>query len=198
MGYSGVEARGEDETACPDSACTSTLIESGSRRIIVDPGLKSPDAFKIQLKRRSGYDPQEIDTVFLTHFHRGHRGSLSLFRNSAWLMSRVEIRWWQKRDKTNEADLDLLARIVPIEEHTLPGIEMLFTPGHTHGSSSLTFETREGIAVAVGDAVPSFDFFDDREPSGDAEDIKEARRSIDRIAKIADIVVPGHDNFFVV
>lgn len=179
-------------------ACTVTLIETENRRILVDPGLPCIEDLITVLEHRTGYRPDEIDTVFLTHFHPNHRQCLSRFPKSAWLMSRVEIRWWQKHAQTSEVDRDLLARMVPIEEHALNGIEILPTPGHTHGSTSLLFETREGVIIIAGDAVQSFDHFDLREPSPNAEDAKEARRSIGLIAKMADVVVPGHDNYFIV
>ncbi|MGC9328419.1 MAG: MBL fold metallo-hydrolase, partial [Candidatus Hinthialibacter sp.] len=115
-----------------------------------------------------------------------------------WMMSRTEIRRRLRQQDVSEEEKDILARIVPIEDHSIPQIELLPTPGHTHGSASLLFETREGMVVAAGDAALTFDHFDDRQPSENAEDPREARRSIDQIAKIADIVIPGHDNFFVV
>jgi len=178
-------------------ACTSTLIETETRRILVDPGLENPEEFRRILFQQTGYDPEDIDTVFLTHFHRHHWQSLPLFRKSAWLMARGEIRWW-RRASLSEAEKDILARTVPAEEHPVPGIDILPTPGHAHGLCSLMFETREGIVVVAGDAILTFDHFDNREPSENAHDPREARRSIDRIAKMADIIVPGHDNYFVV
>jgi glyoxylase-like metal-dependent hydrolase (beta-lactamase superfamily II) len=87
---------------------------------------------------------------------------------------------------------------VPIEEHTIDGLETLGTSGHTHGLTSLMFETREGLVIAAGDTVLTFDHFDTNEPSPNSENQTEARRSIERVAKIADIVIPGHDNYFVV
>jgi len=186
----------EEEDRRPQS-CTVSLIETESRRILVDPGLSSPEELWALLDRRAGIVPEDIDTVFLTHFHRHHRHCLLLFAKSVWLMPRTEIHWWERRKETTEEERDLLARIVPIEDHTLHEIEILPTPGHTHGSASLVVETREGMVVIAGDAVATFDHFEDCEPAEGADDIKEARRSIDRIAKIADIVVPGHDNYFV-
>lgn len=181
-----------------DQECTCTLVETENRRILVDPGMENRESLQRTLFQRSGYSPEEIDTVFLTHFHRHHWRSLCLFRKSVWIMSRTEIRWWQGKDLINEEEKDILARMVPVEDFPIAGVEAMPTPGHTHGLTSLVFETREGIVVVAGDAVLSFEHFDGREPAEDSEDPRAARRSIDRIAKMADVVVPGHDNYFVV
>lgn len=178
--------------------CTSTLIETETRRVLVDPGSPPGGGFPEALRRRTGYAPEDIDTVFLTHFHPNHRDGLSHFPKAAWMMSRVEIRWWSQREGTADEEQHILARMTPIEENPVSGLEILPTPGHTHGSTSLMFETREGIVIAAGDAAPTFDHFDLREPGNHCEDTAEARKSIGRIAKMADLVIPGHDNYFVV
>ncbi len=179
-------------------ACTTTFIESGNRRILVDPGNHSPFSLEEALVCRTSLKPEDIDTVFLTHFHKNHFSALHQFKKSVWLMARTEIQWWSRQSKTSEEEKNILSRIIPIEEHSIPGVEPISTPGHTHGLTSLLFETREGMVVIAGDAILTFEHFDSREPSENSEDIKEARRSIDRIAKIADLIVPGHDNYFVV
>lgn len=187
-----------DETSSQRSQiCTSTIVEVGSRRVIVDPCYHSIDGFRRILDERTGLSPDQIDTIFLTHFHATHRQSVSLFPKAVWLMSKVEIHWWN-RQRLAEEELDCLARIVPIEDYPIEGVEIVPTPGHTHGHTSLRFETREGMVMIAGDAVLTFDHFDNREPSRHAEDPREARRSIDTIAKTSDLIVPGHDNFFVV
>jgi len=178
--------------------CTSLLIETDSRRIVVDPGVENKEEYTHHLDRQTGYKPSDIDTVFLTHFHRHHWRSLSLFPKAVWIMSRTEIRWWKNKDSITDKEKNILAGFVPIEEFAIEGLESIPTPGHTHGHTSLLFETREGFVVVAGDAVLTFDHFDDREPSEHSEDIKAARRSLDQIAKMADLVIPGHDNFFVV
>lgn len=186
-----------EEEARRGQACTTTLIETETRKILVDPGCGS-DTLAVALDRRAGYKPDEIDTVFLTHFHRNHWEGIDLFRKSVWLMAREEIRWWSMQGMLADEEKNLLARMVPIEDHPILGLETLATPGHTHGLTSLIFETREGIVLVGGDAVLTFDHFDTCEPSANPENKTEARRSIERIAKIADVVVPGHDNYFVV
>lgn len=188
----GLEAKGA--VAC----CTSVLIRCGNRRVIVDPGGCYDHNFQALLYRRTGLVPEDIDTVFLTHFHRNHRLNIGVFRKAAWLISRAERHWWlESTSITNEEEYQL-SRLQPVEEHPIPGIEILPTPGHTHGSTSLLVETREGMLVIAGDAVLSFDHFDSFEPSFHSDDMEAARDSIERIAKTADLIVPGHDNFFVV
>lgn len=188
----GLEAKGA--VAC----CTSVLIRCGNRRIIVDPGGCYDHNFQALLYRRTGLSPEDIDTVFLTHFHHNHRLNIGVFRKAAWLMSRVERKWWMETTSITKEDEYQLSRLQPVEDHPIQGIELLPTPGHTHGSTSLMVETREGVLIIAGDAVLSFDHFDSFEPSFHADDMEEARNSIERIAKTADIVVPGHDNYFIV
>jgi glyoxylase-like metal-dependent hydrolase (beta-lactamase superfamily II) len=198
IGYLRRNSHGAEEVSDPAQECTCTLIETEKRRVLVDPGLDRPEKLETALQRYGGLRPEEIDTVFLTHFHHHHWRCLSLFPKAVWLMSRTEIRWWQHRGGTDERELDVLARLVPIEEFPIEGIESLPTPGHTHGLTSLMFETREGIVIVAGDAVLTFDHFDEREPPKRCDDVRMARRSIDQIAKMADLVIPGHDNYFVV
>lgn len=188
---------GEDD-ARRASSCTCTYIQAGNRQILVDPAISNAQEFEKALDERSGLAMEDIDTVFLTHFHRCHWRGLCLFPKSVWLMSRAEIRWWQNAASTTEEEQNILSRIVPIEEHRLPEIDSLSTPGHSHGLTSLIFETREGSVVVAGDAVLTFEHFQEREPAGVCEDYRQARRSMDRIAKLADLVIPGHGNFFVV
>jgi glyoxylase-like metal-dependent hydrolase (beta-lactamase superfamily II) len=187
----------EEQSIQHEQICTSTLIETETRRILVDPGM-APGSFSTFLNQRTGLKPAHIDTIFLTHFHKNHWNGIELFPKSSWMMGKDEIRWWKSHSHLSEKEKTMLARIVPIEEHPIEGIETLSTPGHTHGLTSLMFEAREGMVLVTGDAVLTFDHFDTCEPSANPESAPEARRSIERIAKIADIVVPGHDNFFVV
>jgi glyoxylase-like metal-dependent hydrolase (beta-lactamase superfamily II) len=198
IGYLRLNPYWGEEKPRSRQECTCTLVETEHARIIIDPGLASEEELAQKLYQHSGYHPEDIHIVFLTHFHQHHWRSLSLFPRAQWLMSRTEIRWWQGRAELRESERTVLSSFQAVEEHPLEGIEILPTPGHTHGLTSLMFETREGIVITAGDAVLTFDHFDDREPAGSCEDRKMARRSIDQIAKMADVVIPGHDNFFVV
>ena len=61
---------------------------------------------------------------------------------------------------------------------------------------SLRFDC-EGLSVVIaGDAVATRDFWRERRGYYNCVDFELAAKSMDQIAGLADIVVPGHDNFF--
>src|SRR5437870_13737230 len=68
---------------------TTTLIRTGRRHILIDPGLP-PQALGAQLFERTGLRPEQIDTVFLTNFRPAHRAGLSLFTRARKLIHEIE------------------------------------------------------------------------------------------------------------
>ena len=52
--------------------------------------------------------------------------------------------------------------------------------------------------LTAGDAVATRDFFRDRRGFYNAVDFEQSARTMDKLAAIADIIVPGHDNYFLV
>src|SRR5213078_3727145 len=57
---------------------TTSLIRTGKRNILIDPGLPPP-AINARLYERTGLRPEQIDTIFLTNFRPSHRAGLPLF-----------------------------------------------------------------------------------------------------------------------
>ena len=47
-----------------------------------------------------------------------------------------------------------------------------------------------------GDAVATKDFWAERRPYYNALDVAESKRTMEKINSLADIIVPGHDNYF--
>lgn len=184
-----------DDRAYREPLCTSTLIRVAGRTIVVDPGLPPEEMARV-LDRRAGVDPASVDTVFLTHFHGDHRVGLEAFPHAAWYMAPPEIEHWKHRLPADSPDRGLLDRLRLMGPAVLPGIDVIETPGHTPGHASLLFES-EGLRVVVaGDAVMTRDFFRHRDYYFNTADAGAAVRSIETIAGTADIVVPGHDNYF--
>lgn len=191
---------GEDEAIARRSPlCTSTLVGIGDAVILVDPPLP-PDEMPGLLDRRTGLSVADVTHVFLTHFHGDHRFGLEAFPGVPWLLPDAEWVFWDTRLAPDAGERALLKRVTPItaeaSEHW-PGVTTLHLPGHTPGLAGLAFRDRDGFRVVIAsDAAMTRDFFDARAGYFNSHDFDAVARSIDRLRAEADIIVPGHDNFF--
>ena len=185
-----------DDQAYRTPLCTSTLIQHEDRTIIVDPSCV-PDEMVRVLHQRTGVLPDAVDTVFLTHFHGDHRVGITAFPQARWCMAAADIDDWIAQLTPDSPEARLLAQIEPVVDDLAPGITLLPTPGHSSTHTSLVF-TSAGLRVVVaGDAVMTRDFFLARDVYFNTVDRLAAVQSIAAIADQADIVVPGHDNYFI-
>lgn len=182
-------------TAYRSPRCTCTLIRAEGRTIIVDPSCPPEEMIHV-LDQRTGLKTEQITDVFLTHFHGDHRFGIEAFPNARWFMAEREIENCRGQCPPDSPERLLLNRLTPVDRSLAPGIQIIHTPGHCAGHSSLVF-TSEGLTVVVaGDAAMTRDFFLARDYYFNTSDPDAAVKSIDVIANIADIVVPGHDNYF--
>ncbi len=184
-----------DDQAYRAPLCTSTLIKVDGRTIVVDPGC-APDEMVHVLHQRTGLRPEAVDTVFLTHFHGDHHVGITAFPQAHWCMAASDIDAWTAQLAPNSPELRLLTRLEPVTSQLPPGITLLPTPGHTSAHTSLSFTSAGWRVVVAGDAVMTHDFFLARDVYFNTVDRAAAVQSIAAIADQADIVVPGHDNYF--
>lgn len=184
---------GESEDhAYRDALCTSTLLK-GERNIVVDPSLPS-EQMRETLFNRTGLTPADIHEVFITHAHGDHFTGLECFPNAAWYMGEGDLR--QMRNSENPREKELAMRIQPAAPGFLPGIELLPLPGHTMGLTGVLFQSPEGRAVVCGDAVMTRDFFREKLGYYNSVDFALSAESIVKLGELADIIIPGHDNYF--
>lgn len=184
-----------DARAYRSPRCTCILLRVGERAIIVDPSCP-PDEMVRVLDERTGLQPAAVDTVFLTHFHGDHRYGIEAFPHARWMMAPEEIHDWDRRLPADSPERAILARMQPSEEGPAPGVTCIATPGHTRSHTSLFFASEGTRVVIAADAAMTRDFFLARDYYFNTEDPAAAVASMEKIAAIADIVVPGHDNFF--
>ncbi len=184
-----------DDRAYREPLCTSTLIRTAEHTVVVDPGLPPEEMVRV-LDRRAGLPPDSVDIVFLTHFHGDHRVGLAAFRNAVWYMPPVEIEHWKTRLELDSPDRQLLDLMRPVGPELIPGIRVVATPGHSVGHASLVFQSEGQRVVVAGDAAMTRDFFRHDDYYFNTVDPKAAVTSIATVAREADVVVPGHDNYF--
>lgn len=178
-----------DDRGVRSAICTCTVIKGDGFRVIVDPSLKDAGEMASELDRRTGLELSDIDTVFITHQHGDHHCGLPHFPRATWLAGNDVAAAMTKSARYNKP-------IKPAEKQIHDAIDVMPTPGHTMDHHGLRFDCA-GLSVAIaGDAVATRDFWRERRGYFNAVDFKLSARTIDSIAAIADVVVPGHDNCF--
>lgn len=171
--------------------CTCTLLSGDGFQLLVDPSLASKDEMAKELDRRTGHKLDDITAVFISHEHPDHYAGLEHFPKAAWLAA-PPIAQILNRAKTFSRPLESApARL-------FGAIEVLATPGHSPGHHSLRFTSEERRVVAAADAVMTRDFFLGRTGYFASSDLAQASRTIEMLAHAADIIIPGHDNYFYV
>ncbi len=150
-----------------DARSSVALIISGTRKVVVDTGLKGEETQILRALARLGLRSDEIDTVVNTHSHPDHCGNNHIFPKAKILS--------------------------PKEGETIaPGVFAMETPGHSPDSVSVVVENFETVVIA-GDALPTFGNFQKNVPPALHVDRALAVASMAKIVSLADVVVPGHD-----
>jgi len=178
-----------DKKGVRPALCTCTLISGGSFRLLVDPSLADAERMAAELDRRTGLKPRDITAVFITHEHADHVAGLAHFPDSKWLAAPGVA-------EALNSDGQRPRKVERVATSLFDAIEVIPFPGHTRTHHGLGFECDGAAVVVAGDAVATRDFFRHRQAFFNAEDSGEAIRTMARIAAAADLIVPGHDNYF--
>ncbi len=142
-----------------------------------------------ELNRTTGLGLGDVTAVFLTHEHGDHHYGLRHLPEAEWLAA-PEVA------AAVNASQEYGKKVRPITGRLLECVELVPTPGHTPGHHSLRFD-HDGLACVVsGDAVMTRDFWRERRPYFNAVDLDLARRSMEKLAEVAQAIIPGHGNWF--
>ncbi|MHC4536116.1 MAG: MBL fold metallo-hydrolase [Planctomycetota bacterium] len=169
--------------------CTCTLITGEGFRILVDPSLAEAADMVKELDRRTGTKPRDITAVFVTHKHGDHFAGINHFPDSKWLAAPAVAEILNKSGK-------LPHLVEGITGKLFNAVEVIHTPGHTNTHHGLHFDCGRLSIVIAGDSVATQDFFRERRGYFNAVDFELSARTMDKLAAMADIIVPGHDNYF--
>jgi glyoxylase-like metal-dependent hydrolase (beta-lactamase superfamily II) len=183
---------GESDSQSYRSAlCTCTLITGENYRLLVDPSLADRDGMESELFRRTGLHLADVDTVFITHAHGDHHYGLAHFPDARWLAAAPVAALLNGSGKYTK-------KVEDAPELLMGEMEVLHTPGHTFHHYSLRFDWEGRSVVIAADAAVTRDYWQERRGYFNSEDFEAAATTIDRLAGIADLIVPGHDNYFAV
>ena len=191
---------------------TTTLVTAGKETIVVDPSLPGK-VLGARLYERAGIHIDRIRMVFLTTFRACHRFGLSAFEKAEWIIHEKEKQWayeylQQMRSQIDkdegeqkgiiENDLVLLDRCRPAADELAADVQLFPSPGPSAGSCGLLLTPSVGAVVIAGDAVISQDYLDQGRVWDHSYDVKQAQQSLQDILEVADVIVPGHDNVFLI
>lgn len=188
---------------------TTTLLEAGDARILVDPSL--PEQILVpRLFERSGLRPEAITHVFLTSFHPMRRRGLAAFDDAQWLVGELEreaigaqlVGKFQEAEEAGDgelakslrAEVALLQRCKAAPDRLADGIDLFPLPGVTPGTCGLLLPMPAVTVLVAGDAVATQDHLAAGKVISPVFNLEQAQESFREAVEIADMVVCGRDN----
>ena len=163
-----------------EGSINAFLVNTGSKLILIDSGAGvlygACCGHMLENLRASGYSPEQVDEVYLTHLHRDHVGGVDAhgsmaFPNAVVRMSKTDFDYWTNRANQKSAPsylstmfdgaIDSLkpyidaGRVKPFdsEAELSPGIHPIPSPGHTPGHTWYSVESKGERLVVWGDVV---------------------------------------------
>ncbi|MYM82657.1 MBL fold metallo-hydrolase [Duganella sp. FT50W] len=163
-----------------EASVNAFLINTGGKLILVDTGAGSlfgPTLGKLAANiKASGYQPEQIDEILITHLHPDHVGGLAVnsqlvFPNAIVRADQRDTDFWLSQANMDQAPADgkgffqgAMASLTPYaaaqhlkpfsgDTELAPGVRATASYGHTPGHTIYTFESKGKKLVLVGDLI---------------------------------------------
>ena len=163
-----------------ETSVNAFLVNTGGKLVLIDAGAGSlfgPTLGKfIANLKASGYQPEQIDEIYITHMHPDHVGGLAsgetiVFPNAVVRAQKNESDFWLNQANMDKASADskgffqgAMASMNPYVKagkykpfegslELVPGVKVHTSPGHTVGHSSYVVESNGQKLVLIGDLI---------------------------------------------
>jgi glyoxylase-like metal-dependent hydrolase (beta-lactamase superfamily II) len=163
-----------------ETSVNAFLVNTGTKLVLIDTGagtLFGPTLGKLaESIKAAGYTPDQVDDIFITHFHPDHVGGLSadgqrVFPNATLHADKAESDFWLSQANLDKAPADMkgffqgamssvnpyvaAGKYQPFEAdgEPVPGIRTHATHGHTAGHTSYVVESKGQRLVVIGDLI---------------------------------------------
>ncbi len=161
------------DPAAVEMAISPLVIRAAGRTLLVDTGERKGDVPLHERLQAAGIDPNDIDTVIITHGHMDHVAGILdaagafAFPRARYLLWRTEWAYWSADDRFGVTDapkpiwdalkahperVELIGGGVP-EVEILPGLCAVLAPGHTVGQIALEIASGGEKALLIADAA---------------------------------------------
>jgi glyoxylase-like metal-dependent hydrolase (beta-lactamase superfamily II) len=154
---------------------TYPYVDTGKHKVLVDMGTGNlfPTTGRIlESMAKAGIAPESIDSIFISHAHPDHVGGgvndqdELIFKNATYFICKNEWDFWFSDNASNltgegfitiarQKLAPLKERIILLEkeEEILPGVSVLFAPGHTPGHMVVSFQSEGEQLLYTADTV---------------------------------------------
>jgi glyoxylase-like metal-dependent hydrolase (beta-lactamase superfamily II) len=156
------------------------LVNTGSKLVLIDTGagvLFGPTLGKfVNNLRAAGYQPEQIDEIYITHMHGDHIGGLvsngqRVFPNALVRAGKADADFWLSQANMDKAPADKKGffqgamtalnpyvkagkfKAIEKDGELVPGVSALATHGHTPGHTSYVVESRGQKLLVLGDLI---------------------------------------------
>jgi glyoxylase-like metal-dependent hydrolase (beta-lactamase superfamily II) len=158
------------------------LVNTGTKLVLIDTGTGSSPMFGPKLGslldnlRASGYSPEQVDEIYLTHFHTDHIGGLTRDGQANFSKATVRADVREADFYLNQSRMNALPpeeredfesamamfkpyiaanRFKPFSGETelIPGVRAIPAPGHTPGHTIYAIESRGERMLVWGDLM---------------------------------------------
>ncbi|TJY41403.1 N-acyl homoserine lactonase family protein [Cohnella pontilimi] len=140
------------DTGMPDAFINNPDYYKGTKREgRVVPNMSEDDSI-VNVLKRAGYRPEDIQMVISSHFHLDHSGGNGHFRNSPILIQQAEFDAAIGNDDYSPLECrlpDLQYQIIEGDHEVIPGVQIFFTPGHSPGHQSVLVTTEKSGPVLL-------------------------------------------------
>jgi len=208
---------------------TAFLVKGKDKLVLVDTGgsdeewarryhhpiRQSEGQQPLNALKKLGVSPEDIDFVVNTHLHWDHCFNNALFTRARIYVQQKELEYaisplpphyvyYESYQLGMYPQwLKSMERMVAVEgdHHLLPGIDLIFLPGHTPGFQGVLVNTAAGKCMIAGDTLPQYENWTGnphvkhlkRIVSGIHVNLYDYYRTMNRIEELADFILPGHD-----
>ena len=210
-----------DQAKGVQTSVNAFLVNTGQSLVLVDSG--TADCFGAHLGsvmknlKAAGYQPEQVDTILLTHLHPDHscgvsKNGIANYPNATIYVSENETDYWldpkqlQKISKDKQVNYTgtvakIKAALAPYQAKQqfktfklgdkIDGFEVISTPGHTPGHFSYKLKTSDEDVIFIGDIVHSHTVQFDQPKTAIDYDIDPKKAVETRLKQFADYAKNG-------